>query len=57
MPGSDDNDGVRLGAIDGDPGIRPSSRQFVAYAATWEDVPDDGLPHYDETRPAYDQGR
>ena len=57
MVGSDDNDGVRLGAIDGYPGIRPSSRQFVAYAATWEDVPDDGLPHYDETRPAYDQGR
>lgn len=24
---------VRLGAIEGDPGIRPSARQFVAYAA------------------------
>ena len=24
---------VRLGAIDGDPGVRPSARQFVAYAA------------------------
>jgi hypothetical protein len=55
--GSDDNDGVRLGAIDGDPGIRPSSRQFVAYAATWEELPDDGLPRYEETRPAYEQGR
>lgn len=39
---------VRLGAFDGDPGIRPSLRQFVAYAAAWEDVPDDGLPRYDE---------
>ena len=55
--GNDDNDGVRLGAIDGDPGIRPSSRQFVAYAATWEELPDDGLPRYEETRPAYGQGR
>ena len=39
---------VRLGAFDGDPGIRPSLRQFVAYAASWEDIPDDGLPRYDE---------
>ena len=40
--------GVRLGAFDGDPGVRPQYRQFVAYAAAWEEVPDDGLPHYDE---------
>jgi hypothetical protein len=39
---------VRLGAFDGDPGIRPSLRQFIAYAAPWEDIPDDGLPRYDE---------
>ncbi|MGH2919336.1 MAG: GFA family protein [Solirubrobacteraceae bacterium] len=39
---------VRLGAIDGDPGIRPSVRQFVAYAAPWEPIPDDGLPRFDE---------
>jgi hypothetical protein len=39
---------VRLGAFDGDPGIRPSLRQYVAYAASWEDIPDDGLPRYDE---------
>ncbi|HWE09643.1 MAG TPA: GFA family protein [Solirubrobacteraceae bacterium] len=43
--------GVRLGAIDGDPGIRPSARQFVAYAADWEDIPDDGLPRYPEQMP------
>jgi hypothetical protein len=43
--------GVRLGAFDGDPGIRPSYRQFVAYAAPWEPIPDDGLPRYPERRP------
>jgi len=42
---------VRLGAFDADPGIRPSYRQFVAYAAAWEPVPDDGLPRYPERRP------
>jgi hypothetical protein len=42
---------IRLGAIDGDPGIRPSARQFVAYAAAWEPIPDDGLPRYDERMP------
>ena len=42
---------VRLGAIDGDPGVRPRLRQFVNYAAAWEPVPDDGLPHYPERRP------
>ena len=31
---------VRLGAFDGDPGIRPSARQFVAYAAPWEPIDD-----------------
>jgi len=39
---------VRLGSFDGDPGIRPELRQFVAYAAVWEPIPDDGLPRYDE---------
>jgi hypothetical protein len=42
---------VRLGAFDSDPGIRPAYRQFVAYAAPWEPVPDDGLARYPE-RPA-----
>jgi hypothetical protein len=41
---------VRLGAFDGDPGVRPSWRTFVAYAAPWEPVPDDGLPQYAEGR-------
>ena len=42
---------VRLGVFDGDPGIRPSARTFVAYAAPWEPIPDDGLPRYPESRP------
>src|SRR5918992_1112191 len=35
-PGETEYTSVRLGAIDGDPGIRPQWRQFVAYAAVWE---------------------
>jgi hypothetical protein len=42
---------VRLGTFDGDPGIRPSYRQFVAYAASWEAIPDDGLPRHPERAP------
>ena len=42
---------VRLGILDSDPGIRPSYRQFVAYAAPWEPLPDDGLPRYPERSP------
>jgi hypothetical protein len=51
-PGSGELAGVRLGAFDDDPGVRPSARQFVAYAAPWEPIPDDGLPRYDERLPA-----
>jgi hypothetical protein len=42
--------GIRMGAFDGDPGVRPDNRQYVAYAAAWEAVPDDGLPHFPEGR-------
>ena len=42
---------VRLGAFDEDPGVRPSWRQYVAYAAEWEPIPDDGLPRFDEGKP------
>jgi hypothetical protein len=41
---------VRMGAFDGDPGIRPSYRAFVAYAAPWEPIPDDGLERFPEAR-------
>jgi hypothetical protein len=42
---------IRVGALDGDPGIRPSAHQFVAYAAPWEPIPDDGLPRFPERLP------
>jgi hypothetical protein len=38
--------GIRLGGLDGDPGIRPSYRHHVATAAVWEPIPDDGLPRH-----------
>jgi hypothetical protein len=44
--------GVRLGVLDGDPGIRPQWHQYVAYAASWEEIPEDGLPRHPEGRPA-----
>ena len=43
---------IRLGAFDEDPGVRPEWRQFVAYAADWEPIPDDGLPRFAESKPA-----
>jgi hypothetical protein len=42
--------GVRLGSLDQDPGVRPAARQFVAYAAPWEPIPDDELPRFPERR-------
>jgi hypothetical protein len=40
---------IRMGAFDVDPGIRPTVRQFVAYAAAWEAIPEDGLPRHAES--------
>ena len=48
-PSDPDQVGVRLGTLDADPGIRPSYRQFTAYAAAWEPIPDDGLERYPES--------
>lgn len=39
---------IRMGALDEDPGIRPGVHQYVAYAAPWEPIPDDGLPRFPE---------
>ena len=41
---------VRLGAVDGDPGIRPQWHTWVSSAPDWEALPDDGLPRFDEGR-------
>jgi len=50
-PADHDEVFVRMGTFDGDPGVRPSYRQFVAYAAPWEPIPDDGLTRHPERRP------
>ena len=50
-PGAEHYAAVRLGSIDGDPGIRPQWHQYTAYAAPWEELPDDGLPRYPEGPP------
>jgi hypothetical protein len=42
---------IRMSAFDEDPGVRPSFRAFVAYAASWEPIPEDGLERYQEGRP------
>ena len=49
-PDDADRISVRMGTFDSDPGVRPSYRQFVAYAAPWEPIPDDGLPRFPERR-------
>ena len=48
-PDDPDEIAIRLGTVDGDPGIRPQKHQFVAYAAVWEPIPDDGLPRHPES--------
>jgi len=42
---------IRFGALDGDPEIRPEYHTFVASAAPWDVLPDDGLPRYPEAKP------
>jgi hypothetical protein len=44
--------GVRLGTVDGDPGIRAQWRQWLESAPGWEPIPDDGVPRFQQQRPA-----
>ena len=44
MSVDDDVRAIRLGVFDDDPEVRPALRQWLASAACWEPVPDDGLP-------------
>jgi hypothetical protein len=37
---------IRLGAFDGDPGIRPQYHSFTESRAPWDELADDGLPHF-----------
>lgn len=39
---------IRLGSLDVDPGIGPEFHVFVASRAPRDEIPDDGLPRFDE---------
>jgi len=49
-PDGDGIVGVRLGALDGDPGVRPSWRQWLESAPDWEPIPDDGTDRFQQSR-------
>ncbi len=49
-PFTDPQVAVRLGTLDGDPGIRPQFRQYLDSAVAWEAIPDDGLERYPRGR-------
>ena len=38
---------IRLGSLDGDPGIRPQYHSYVASRAPWDELCEDGLTRYD----------
>lgn len=39
---------VRVGALDQDPQVPVRAHQFVAYVAPWYEIPDDGVPRFEE---------
>lgn len=41
---------IRLGTVDGDPGVRPQYHTFVGSKAAWDEILDD-LPQYDDPLP------
>jgi hypothetical protein len=43
---------IRFGALDGDPGIRPQYHSHTGSAASWDEIPDDGLPRHPGPAPA-----
>ncbi len=43
--------GVRLGTLDGEPGVRPQYHMFVDSRASWDELPDDGLPRFPQRVP------
>jgi hypothetical protein len=43
---------VRLGSLDGDPGIRPQYHSHTASAASWDEIPEDGLPRHPGAAPS-----
>jgi hypothetical protein len=49
-PGGDEIT-VRFGALDDDPRQRPQYHSFVESRAAWDELPDDGLPLYEDAKP------
>jgi hypothetical protein len=49
-PFGDEQIAVRLGTLEGDPGIRPQFRQYLRSAVPWEPVPEDGLERHETSR-------
>ena len=39
---------IRMGALDEDPHVPIRAHQFVAFAAPWYEIPDDGIQRFDE---------
>jgi hypothetical protein len=50
-PLSDDEVSIRLGALEGDPGIRPATRQWMRSAVVWEHLPEDDLTRFEGPQP------
>lgn len=44
--------GVALGCVNDDPGIKLGMHIFVSSKASWENLPDDGIPQYERWPPA-----
>ena len=42
---------VRFGSLDSEPGIRPEYHTFAGSAASWDVLPDDGVPRYGGAKP------
>ena len=51
-PSHPESIGIRMGTFDDYPDVQPTVRQYVAFAASWEPIPADGLPRYAESRHA-----
>ncbi len=51
-PLRDEEVAIRLGTLDGDPGIRPSAHLYLDSAVPWEEIPDDGLERFGGPRGA-----
>ena len=42
---------VRFGALEGDPGTHPQYHTFVGSKASWDILPEDGLPRFEAANP------